>query len=248
MPTETLASPLASLSEVQILSYQRLAALGSLAAAAAHEFNNLMTPVLARAQHALLSGDEQATRRALECTAQQTQRAMSVTRQLLEMADGRSGGRGRTGHCRVAESVQNAFTALARPLDRDGIDLTVRVPHDQSVRAEPILFEQVLVNLLLNARNAMKAAGGRIIIESQQDQDLAVIDVRDTGVGIRNPKLRAIREFLRGERIAEEPTDWQSIGLGLYTCRTIVRHFNASIDVLRNEGRGCTFRLHWPAA
>jgi len=244
MPTETVEAVERRLPRGRVVAYQRLATLGSLAAAAAHEFNNLMTPVLARAQHALRTGDPQAARRALECTVQQTERAMAITRRLLALADEDEPA---AASCRLAEAVQNAFTAIARPLDKDGIDLTVRVPQSLQIRAEPILFEQLLVNLLLNARNAMRPSGGRITLEAWPDEKTVVLEVRDTGHGMPEEQLQVVQPFLAGR--GDPPIDaWRCVGLGLYTCRIIAQHFRATIDVFNNNDGGCTFRLRWPVA
>lgn len=231
--------------EDRSLSYQRQAILGSLAAIIAHEYRNLLSPVFTRAQDAVARDDVDLMRRALAVTVRQTQKVLDLTEQLLEI------GRGKElpmGACRLVELVEAAITSAVRPFEKDKIDLELCVADDLQVAARPVLFEQLMLNLLLNARSAMKPGGGRLSITGHRDGDMVVIDVRDSGVGMSPEMLSdVINPFLEADPTAQ-PGDWSAIGLGLHACRTIARQHGAKICALANDGPGCTFRLGWPAA
>lgn len=223
----------------EMIAQHRQALLGAVAGMAAHEFNNLMTPVLFRAQDALERDEVSALRKAVECTARQAERAVTVARRLIEVAQGDEVQS--AGACDVRGAIDNALTAMVRPLAKDGIDLRIDVDDALAVRAERILFEQVLLNLLINARDA---ARGRVRVSATREEDFVRIEVACSALV---PDLDTIRRFLAADPTAE-PCDWQGVGLGLSVCRLIAWRHSAEIDVSANEDSGCTFILRWPAA
>ncbi|MBU0616826.1 MAG: HAMP domain-containing histidine kinase [Planctomycetes bacterium] len=226
------------------IASQRQALLGSLSGIIAHEYNNLMTPVLARAQDAVSRNDVAAMRKALAVTLTQTRQALDFTRQVLEVARGEELP---VRACSVGELVDAAITAAVRPFERDGIELVLHVPSDLEVRAQPLLFVQVLLNLLLNARAAMKDRCGKLSISACREDDRVLISVCDAGVGMSPEMLNdVINPFLQ-TRDQERPGDWGSVGLGLLACRTIAQQHGATLNARNNDGPGCTFRLVWPA-
>jgi len=229
----------------ELVVYQRQTMLGTLAGIIAHEYNNLMTPVLARAQDAVSRDDVAAMRKALATTAQQTEKALQFTRQVLQLADGKEVP---LAACRVAELVDAAITAAVRPFEKDGIELELRIPSELRIRAQPLLFQQVLLNLLLNARNAMKGRRGKLSVVASREGNLVEIAVCDRGVGMSSEMLNSVvNPFLEADANAR-PGDWSSVGLGLSACRTIVQQHGGTMRADANDGPGCTFRLRWPAA
>lgn len=230
----------------ELLACQRLALLGSMAAMVAHELNNLMTPILARAEAALTMNDPALTRKTIERTVTHAQRAIAVAGHLLDLAQGADGG---PDTCNVAAVVQEALETATRPFEKDGIEVRVSVPAELHVRVRADLLCQVLLNLLLNARAAMKGLGaGALTISAAGEGEMVRIDVRDTGRGIPAEKLeRVFNPFLAADPQAR-PHDWQQVGLGLAACRLIARRHGATIRALANPDRGCTFRLTWPVS
>lgn len=230
--------------ERSLIRAQQRATLGTLAAVIAHEFNNLLTPVLPWVDLALGTLDPADMRKALERVRTQARRAEAVTRRLLELAEGRTLP---SQPCPVAAAVEEAILTATRPFEKDGIALSVNIPGELRVQAEPHLLVQALLNLLLNARAAMKSIGGTLLICAHRDGDVVIIDIRDSGCGIPADHLENfINPFLAG--VIDEPPDEARIGLGLTVCRLIAHKHGASIQALPNPDRGCTFRLRWPAA
>jgi len=243
-PTEDLQAHIARLQD-ELMAQQRMALLGTMSAMAAHEFNNLMTPVVTRAQDALSRDDLPTMRKALDQALAHAQKAIAVTRHLLGLADA---GEDAPRVCSVNAAVREAIDAVARPFDKDSIDLRVEVPADLRVRARPMLLEQLLLNLLLNAREAMKERGGSLTIGARREGDDVVIDVGDRGIGISQQRLdEVVNPFLAADPSAQ-PGDWHSVGMGLNVCRTITHQHGARIQASADAGGGCTFQIRWPAA
>lgn len=231
----------------ELISCQRLALLGSLSAMAAHEFNNLMTPIVARAEAALTSGDDLPfMRKALERTLTQAQRAVALSRRLLDLAHDRPLP---VEPCPVEPVVREALESAARPFEKDNIPVRVEVPPELVVMARADLFCQVLLNLLLNAREAMKPAGrGTLAIAARPDGADVLIEVRDSGTGIPQELIdRVFNPFLSASP-TDRPNDWQQVGLGLSVCRMIAARHDARLSVRANPEGGCTFTLRWPSA
>lgn len=238
---EVLRRRIAAL-EDELLGAQRRAALGTLAAVIAHEFNNLMTPVLPWVELALETGRVEDMRKALERTQAQARRATAVTQRLLDVARGRELP---VEACSVRAAVEQAVAAATRPFEKDGIELSVSAPPELRVRAQPDLLVQALLNLLLNAREAMKGARGPLSIVAQSDGEFVRIAVRDSGRGLSREQVdEVLNPFLAAEDVDRPPP---GVGLGLSACRLIARKHGATLRARCNEGRGCTFELRWPA-
>ena len=239
----TLRATVAALRD-ELLACQRLALLGNLTAMITHEFNNLLTPLMARAEAALATNDVAFMRKALDRVLVQSQRAMHVMRHLLALAHGNGDA---PVLCAVADAVREALETLTRPLEKDGIDAQVDVPTDLRVPARPELLCQLLLNLLLNARAAMQGGHGTLRITARRSGALVRIDVSDTGRGLSPEQIRDVFNPFLAADPAAEPGDWRRVGLGLSVCRLIARHHGARLSVAANPGPGCTFTIEWPA-
>lgn len=236
----------------ELIACQRLAMLGSIAAMVTHEFNNLLTPIMARSEAALLAGDAAFMRTSLERALAQSKRAMAVSRHLLDLAHDRPLDADET--CPLAAAVHDALETMTRPCAKDNIELRVAVPDNLRIAGRHDLFCQVLLNLLLNARRAMAGRPGVLAITAAANGRCAMIDVRDNGRGIPPELLETVfNPFLAADPY-DRPNDWQQVGLGLSVCRLIAHHHGARLEALDNAAladagqRGCTFRLHWPLA
>ncbi len=231
--------------ERELLACQRKAMLGNIAAMVAHEFNNLLTPVIARSEAAMNLGDAAFSQKTHERSLTQAQRAIEVARNLLAFARDEEHS---IEPCSVAEAVQEAVDTLARPLSKDGIELSIDVPANLLVRAQPDLFCQLLMNLLLNARAAMKEQRGPLSVTAAEEDDHVAIAVRDSGSGFPDGVIeQRVNPFLAADP-NENPDDWHAVGMGLSVCRMIAHKHNARLHVSDNDGPGCTFHVRWPAA
>ncbi len=239
--------------EHQLLLAQRMEGIGRLAGGIAHDFNNLLTAILGHAEMAqddVPQGDP--ARSNIAEITRAAQRAADLTRQLLAFA------RRQIIEPRVVnlnDLVLNVDRMLRRLLGEDVALVTVQEPDPWRVRIDPGQFEQVLLNLAVNARDAMPA-GGTLVIETRNvhlDEAFArqhttvlpgphvLLAVSDTGIGMDADVLAHIFEpFFTTKEVGK------GTGLGLATCYGIVKQNRGSIWVDSERGTGTTFRIYLP--
>ncbi len=229
----------------QLRHTQRLASIGTMAAMIAHEFNNLFTPVMAYARQALDTGDVELMKKALDKALTNIQ----IIRQMSDRIVGlvKNGETGSTPHP-LRKLVEDALGCLGRDLIKDNIALNVQIDPQLCVRVNGHQIQQVLLNLILNARQAMLGRRGRLTIDAAPDASGRIaVHVRDTGCGIREEDLPRIFEpFFSTKQYADKP-DKRGLGLGLTICKEIVEEHGGELTVESRIGVGTTFTLTLPA-
>ena len=245
--------------EARLAQSQKMESVGRLAGGIAHDFNNLLTAILGYTEMLLGSRPADDPDRAdLEQIQKAGLRAASLTQQLLAFS---------RKQVLVPKNVDlnqtvTAVTSMLGRLIREDIRLTCEVaPVPAVVRIDPAQIEQVLVNLVLNARDALPA-GGEIRIEVARVRrspadlspelqltpldpvpvDYVRLRVTDNGVGL-SPEARAhlFEPFYTTKDVGK------GRGLGLASTYGTVRQSNGFIDVESQEGAGTTFTMHFPA-
>jgi two-component system, cell cycle sensor histidine kinase and response regulator CckA len=244
--------------EAQFAQSQKMQAIGQLAGGIAHDFNNLLTAISGHCDLLLLRhGREDSDFADLEQIRQNANRAASLVGQLLAFS------RKQTLHPEILdlEDVLSDLTHLLNRLVVERVSLSLGHLGQEvnkplgTIRADKRQIEQVLINLVVNARDAMPDGGG-IRIETEpvtlaedlkRDRatvlagDYSVIRVSDTGVGIPEHQLRQIFEpFFTTKRVGE------GTGLGLSMAYGIVKQSGGFIFVDSVPGQGTTFSLYFP--
>jgi two-component system NtrC family sensor kinase len=229
----------------QNLQLQTLANLGSATAMIAHEINNLLTPLSSYAALAAQNpGDKALVEKVLSRTTRNCQRAAKVMESLLKMANGQ---RQQPEEVNVKALVEEVFTGLCRDFTKDGITVEVRVPEDLRLCCVPVQIQQVLMNLVLNARDAMLGRGGFLRVEASEADDCVEIAVHDSGDGITPENLKNIfRPFFTTKSGPDRPAAATGSGVGLAFCRRIVEAHDGTIDVESESGKGSTFTVQLP--
>jgi PAS domain S-box-containing protein len=237
----------------QLRQAQKMEAIGRLAGGVAHDFNNLLVVIYGYAELLVAGMDAHDARRAdLEQVVKASHSASALTRQLLAFSRRQILA---PQILRLSDVVSGVEKMLRRLLGED-VELITRIDADvDCVRADPGQLEQVIVNLAVNARDAMPH-GGRVTIELQKTEltdpvvcqrlgiltgSYATIVVSDTGHGMDAETLSHIFEpffTTKGPR--------KGTGLGLATVYGIVAQSGGTIDVESAPGRGTTFRIHLP--
>ena len=216
---------------------KRVAGIGQLAGGIAHDFNNLLTVVQESASLALGRARDPELRGLLEEIRRAVQHGVELTDQLL--AFGRPGAAEETAA--DLNSVIGGIEGLLRRLIGAGRELEIS-PDDSlpPVAATPGQLEQVLLNLVINARDAMPR-GGRISIATRRTRNEAMLAVRDEGEGMPAEVVaRAVDPFFS--------TKPQGTGLGLATVDGIVRRAGGRIDFDSAPGGGTTVTVRLPIA
>ena len=225
--------------EEQLRQSQKMDAIGKLAGGIAHDFNNLMTAVLGYSDLLLakLNGDENASREKVEGIRDAALRASDLTRQLLAF------GRRQMLEMRDIDmrDVVVRSESLLRRLIGEDIKLDAIVASEPVfVHADPTQLDQVVINLAVNAREAMPG-GGTLTIVVTTEEGNAVLAVGDTGVGIAEEMRERIFEPFFTTKPFGEGT-----GLGLSTVDGIVAQSGGTIAVTTEEGRGTVFTVRLP--
>jgi len=224
--------------ERQIAAAQRMEAIGRLAGGVAHDFNNLLTVIIGAAETARLAvPDGHPAQEESAEILRAAGRATDLTRQLLAFARRSVVSPRRVD---VNALVRDAERLLNRILGED-VELTVALePSLPAVLIDPTQLEQVLLNLVVNARDAMPE-GGRLTIRTETVPDGVALEVQDTGTGI----AEEIQPFIF-EPFFTSKGPGQGTGLGLATCYGIVQQANGRIRVHSRAGAGATFTVVLP--
>ena len=231
---------------------QRLDSLGALAGGIAHDFNNLLAAILNRAHLAMAATAEgDGVRAEIEGIRTAAESGASLTRQMLVFTRGAQARR--TEPIDLSREARYAEGLLRRSIGA-GIGLDVRIdPRVRSVLLEPGQLEQILMNLAVNARDAMPE-GGSISVEIDDTEndgdDLPMLPsgryvrivVRDSGAGM-TPEVAA-RAF---EPFFTTKPKGQGTGLGLSTVYGLVRRAGGHVSIASTRGLGTTCTIHLPA-
>jgi PAS domain S-box-containing protein len=241
--------------EEQLRQAHKMEALGTLAGGMAHDFNNLLGIMLGNTELALLErpeGQPTATRRHLEHIHQACLRARALVRQILSFSR-------KTPQvlqlCHFAPIVQESL-ALMRALIPTTIDLRLAITAAADVvLADPVQLQQVVINLVTNAAQAMEPAGGVIevgLVDLALDETAARrhdlqpgtyvrLTVWDTGHGIEPTIMARIFDpYFTTKEVGN------GTGMGLAVVHGIVKHYGGAISVQSTLGQGASFQVYLP--
>lgn len=226
---------------------QALANLGTATCMIAHEVNNLLTPLSNYAALALkYPQDASLTEKALRRTKENCEQASKVMETILSVANGQLQEK---QNVKLLQLVNEVFICLCRDFKKDNINVKINVPEDLEVWANPIEFQQVLMNLILNARDAMLTNGGTLSIMAEENDDYVKISVSDTGCGIESEYLDKIfQPFFTTKKDGNENSrgELSGTGLGLAFCKRVIDEHKATITVESEPKAGSKFEIIIP--
>jgi signal transduction histidine kinase len=228
----------------QLLQAQKLSSVGALASSVAHEFNNILTTIINYARLALRNpGDEASRTQALEKILKGSQRAATIINSMLGFARNTSTQREMTDLVGLVEEV---LILTDKDLSKHRIHVDRRLHGRPRACVVPAQIEQVLLNLIINARQAMPR-GGHLRLEVRENGKTGLVELKvsDTGMGIPPERLRLIFEPFYTTKVPDaEGTG--GTGLGLSVCRQIVEQHQGRIRVESLVGKGSTFTIKLP--
>jgi signal transduction histidine kinase len=229
----------------QLADLQHLANIGTVSHMIAHEMNNLLTPLKSYASFALDNLDDRAlTEKALQKTVRNSGRASKVMESMLALV---SGEMQEKKNVQLLDLIGDIFTCLCRDFSKDGINVEIQISDDLTVFVVPVQVQQVLMNLILNARDAMLPQGGVLTIRAFEEGDAVEIEVADTGGGIEPADLTNIFEtFFTTKADEDSPAEYSGAGIGLAFCKMIIDGHQGSISVESEPGHGSTFKIVLP--
>jgi signal transduction histidine kinase/CheY-like chemotaxis protein len=230
-------------SEKAVSELQRLEALGHLAGGVAHDFNNALMVLMGGADMLAEADLDAEQRQVLADMSQAMDGAAQLTAQLLAF-----GRRDVVAprHLDIAEVVATTARSLRRVLP-DDIELRQVIETPPAIVAGEAQIQQILLNLVINARDAMPA-GGVLTLTARGETDTdgrrwLLLEVHDTGHGMD----AATRERVFEPFFTTKPQH-EGTGLGLSTVHTLVQRMEGSIEVHSEPGAGAVFRIRVPAA
>jgi signal transduction histidine kinase len=236
--------------ERRLLHRERIATIGTLAGGVAHEFNNILTPILLYSQLVLNDTPPGSPRaRDLARIVSAAHRARSLIKRILTFS--REMDSQEVALFSLRSTVEEAL-ALLRAVVPSNIEITLEAQEEEiRISGDPSLVHQVVINLCTNAYQAMRRSGGRLLIrlwltdqpvEGHREGRAAVLEVADTGYGIDPGVISHIFEPFFTTREVGEGT-----GLGLSVVHGIVTSMGGTITVESSIDAGATFKVYLPA-
>jgi signal transduction histidine kinase/ActR/RegA family two-component response regulator len=220
----------------QLLHAQRMEAVGTLAAGLAHDMNNVLAAITGLGTLLLEELPGEQARDDVEQILEQTERGASLTRSLLAFS---RRGQYRKRAVRLWDVVRGVIPILERTLPKS-IDICCELRDDAVIDADPKQLEQVLINLALNARDAMPS-GGVLTIAGELVGEQVRLRVGDTGIGMDEAtRLRVFEPFFTTKALGK------GTGLGLSMVWGSVQAHEGSIAVDSRPGHGATFTIAFP--
>jgi signal transduction histidine kinase len=228
----------------ELLEARKQASLGELLGTTTHEFNNALTTILNYARLGLRHRDQATRDKALERILSAGSRAAKITASVSSMA------RNRTTRFEPVDLhllVEDVLVLLEREMMKYRVQVEREFVPVPRVSANPGQVQQVLLNLLVNARQAMPS-GGRLILRLSHDEPAGLVDlmVRDTGCGMTPDVLRRIFEPRFSTKAGPDETGKGGSGLGLTACREIVEAHRGRIRVESAPGKGTAITVRLP--
>ena len=240
--------------EMQLLRAQRLESIGTLASGVAHDLNNILTPILMCSETLRSDLGEEERQSTIDLIEESARRGAVVMKQILTFARGIEGQRVTVNPRHLIEEMVD----IARRTFPKAIEINSRYPEDLwSIKGDPTQLHQVLLNLCVNARDAMPDAGSLIIAAENVDVDdgyaamvpeatvgpHVLFQVSDTGEGMSRATVDKIFDpFFTTKQIGK------GTGLGLSTALGIVKSHGGFLSVDSEIGKGTTFKVFLPAA
>lgn len=228
----------------QLIQAQRMAALGELAGTTTHEFNNVLTTILNYAKLGLRHKDEATRDKALDKIMAAAQRAEKITNSVLGMARNRKEEFAPTD---LKKILEESLVLLERELSKYRVQVRTEFADVPPVRAVGNQVQQVMLNLMTNARQAMPG-GGELLLRLAYDAAAKAVDltIRDTGTGIPRDALPKIFDRFYTTKQGPDESGKGGTGVGLSTCKSIIDAHQGRLRVESTVGKGTAFTIRLP--
>lgn len=231
------------LMEDELNQSSKLAAIGTLAAGVAHEFNNLLAGILGYAQLGKSYTKPEQMKKALEIISKTSEKAKNISQNLLTFARKQEAKKELND---IKTIIENTLGFMEREFDKAGIRVVrdyIQIPLTVCDFGQ---ISQVFLNLMTNARDAMTPGGGSLTIETRQIANDIEIRFSDTGCGIPEELIDKIFEPFMTTKGARGGSKTPGTGLGLSVSYGIIKSHNGTIKVESRVSEGSTFIIKLP--
>jgi signal transduction histidine kinase len=224
----------------QLMQAQKLSSVGALASSITHEFNNILTTIINYAKMGLRHKDVGTREKAFDKILAAGHRASKITTGMLSYARAQRERREATDLIALVEDV---LVLVEKDLQMHRVRLQTNFTGRPLAIVDGNQLQQVILNLIVNARQAMDNGGNLYLaVRANDEAGTAEISIRDTGCGIPADKLREIFEPFYTTKQADQQGQGGT-GLGLSLCREIIEAHKGRIRVESTVGKGTTFTL-----
>jgi signal transduction histidine kinase len=227
----------------ELIQSTKLAAVGTFAAGIAHEFNNLLGSMLGYAELGHSVNDLEEKNRSLDVVIQACRRGRSITRGLLTFARRQEHHRALAD---LSDAIDETLTLVEIDLRKSHIEIARQVEPVPPTICDLGQLSQVVLNLITNARDAMKPQGGTLTIGLRERRGWLELSVADTGSGIPEEIRDKIFEPFVTTKGALGGSQTPGTGLGLSVSYGIVQEHGGTIEVASADGRGTTMIVRLP--
>lgn len=228
-----------------LISAQKLSAVGQLSSSITHEFNNILTTVINYAKMGLRHKTEATREKAFNRILAAGQRASKLTTGVLAYARAKGD---RKDEIDLARIVEDVLVLVEKDLQMNRVKLQADILAHPVCEVNTSQLQQVVMNLIVNARQAMNEGGMLFVkVQNGDDSSMGEIVIRDTGEGIPADRLPKIFEPFFTTKVADERGQGGT-GLGLSTCREVIENHRGRMRVESTVGQGTTFTLKLPLA
>lgn len=224
---------------------QRMTALGELVGTTTHEFNNVLMTIINYAKMGMRHDDKATRDKAFDKINTAGMRATKITNAVLGMARNRSEHFEQTD---LAGLIDETMVLMERELQKYRVSVDMQIEENlPAVSAIGNQIQQVFMNLLINARQAM-SEGGELVVRLKKDAAGGTVDlsVRDHGTGMTEETMRKIFQPYFTTKAGPDESGKGGTGLGLATCKNIIEAHGGKIRVESSIGKGTCFTLKIP--
>jgi len=222
---------------------EKMAGIGTLAGGIAHEFNNILQIMGGHVEFAQRTKKPEDIDEALNVVTSHADKAAKIIKDLLTFSSAESSDKKRAN---IAELIDSVLLLTEENFKKHNIEVVrkfQKVPQVEVNRGE---LQQVFLNMITNARDAMFSQGGKLTIEVKGDGNRIETSFTDTGIGIKKEKLGRILEPFYTTKGSFGKDDIPGTGLGLSVSYGIVKRHKGTIEVKSQKGKGTTFTVILP--
>lgn len=231
--------------QAQLAQARRMATIGELTSTTTHEFNNLLMTIINYAKLGLRHKDEASRDKALQRIHDAAAKATKLTSSILSMARNRSGQFEPTD---LRLIVEDSLLLLEREFRKYRVWLDKQLDEVPPIIGSGNDLQRMIINLLVNARQATKEGGQvKILLQHDVAQSEVVFTVRDTGVGIAPEILPKIFEPFFSTKAGPDASGKGGTGVGLACCKETVDAHQGRIRVESSVGKGTAFIIRFPS-
>jgi PAS domain S-box-containing protein len=229
----------------QLIQTEKLAAVGTLAYGIAHEFNNILAGMLANAELGLITDDAKQIEKCFNIIAENSYRASSITRNLLAFSSNKEAKKELID---ITEPLRSVLAITRRELEMLNIRIVEKFKPVPKICCDAGQLSEVFLNVITNARDAMRAKGDRLTIQVEGVGDNIQIIFEDTGCGIPEKIKGKLFEPFVTTKGALGKSEIPGTGLGLFLSYGIIKGYKGRIEIESEVDKGTRFTITIPVS